>query len=167
MNLETCIKWPVTSKQFRRVVLHEFGHALGFAHEHQHPNANCSSEIEWDKAYAFYEKTQHWDRKKVDANLRTITVTGGMILSPEGDVRSIMRYYLSPSILKKARTASASEPKHPICLMVIKRARSDFIQEVLDSAPAGCYQKAPRSSRRTTLSRCKPGKDRGVGGLLG
>ena len=33
------------SADFERVVLHEFGHALGAEHEHQHPNAN----IPWDE----------------------------------------------------------------------------------------------------------------------
>lgn len=35
----------VLSADFDRVVLHEFGHALGAEHEHQHPNAN----IPWDE----------------------------------------------------------------------------------------------------------------------
>lgn len=29
------------------VVLHEFGHALGFKHEHQHPEGGCDAEYRW------------------------------------------------------------------------------------------------------------------------
>ncbi len=35
----------VLTADFERIVLHEFGHALGAEHEHQHPNAN----IPWDE----------------------------------------------------------------------------------------------------------------------
>lgn len=49
-----------------RVVLHEFGHALGAIHEHQNPDV----EIPWDKeaVYAFYAR-QGWSRTQVDRNL--------------------------------------------------------------------------------------------------
>lgn len=52
--------------EFSRVVLHEFGHALGFIHEHQHPFAN----IPWDKpkVYAYYA-LQGWNKAKVDQNV--------------------------------------------------------------------------------------------------
>ncbi|MNJ37472.1 Astacin (Peptidase family M12A) [compost metagenome] len=41
-----------TSEKFEQIVLHEFGHALGLLHEHQHPDAD----IPWDipKVYAYY-----------------------------------------------------------------------------------------------------------------
>jgi hypothetical protein len=49
-----------------RVVLHEFGHALGAIHEHQNPDV----EIPWDKeaVYAHYAR-QGWSRTQVDRNL--------------------------------------------------------------------------------------------------
>ena len=52
----------------RRVILHEFGHALGFIHEHQSPGAA----IPWDKekVYAFYAQApNNWDRANVDLNI--------------------------------------------------------------------------------------------------
>ena len=52
-----------------QVVLHEFGHAVGLGHEHQHPGSN----IPWDKVkvYEYYHSTQDppWEREKVDANI--------------------------------------------------------------------------------------------------
>lgn len=49
-----------------RVVIHEFGHALGAIHEHQHPAGG----IPWDKpmVYAYYAR-QGWDQAQVDTNI--------------------------------------------------------------------------------------------------
>ncbi len=52
----------------RRVILHEFGHALGFIHEHMSPSAG----IPWDKekVYAFYaQPPDSWSRTDVDNNV--------------------------------------------------------------------------------------------------
>lgn len=53
--------------EYERVVLHEFGHALGAIHEHQHPSAG----IPWDKerVYSYYADTNGWDRDTVDHNI--------------------------------------------------------------------------------------------------
>ncbi|MGY4761198.1 M12 family metallopeptidase [Paenibacillus caseinilyticus] len=55
-------------KEFSRTVLHEFGHALGFVHEHLHPDI----EIPWDKeqVYKFYMgPPNNWDKESVDHNI--------------------------------------------------------------------------------------------------
>jgi hypothetical protein len=54
--------------QLRRVVLHEFGHALGLVHEHQNP----ATTIPWNKdaVYQFYQgPPNHWSKAQIDANL--------------------------------------------------------------------------------------------------
>lgn len=50
--------------EYRATILHEFGHALGLLHEHQHPQGG----IPWDKSklYPFYLRTQGWDQAMVD-----------------------------------------------------------------------------------------------------
>jgi hypothetical protein len=77
-------------EEINRVVVHEFGHALGCIHEHQNPAA----EIPWNKeaVYRYYAgPPNNWSREQVDLNLfdkydRTITQFS------EFDPQSIMLY---------------------------------------------------------------------------
>lgn len=61
LNIE--LQGWATSKEWDRVALHEFLHALGFEHEHQHPN----NEVPWDEAAVidFYGRTQGWSPDQV------------------------------------------------------------------------------------------------------
>jgi hypothetical protein len=57
-----------SDREVQRVVLHEFGHALGMIHEHQSPAAR----IPWDKekVYAYYAQPPNgWSREMVDRNI--------------------------------------------------------------------------------------------------
>jgi hypothetical protein len=80
----------VSDREYERVVIHEFGHAFGAIHEHQHPDQG----IPWDKekVYAYYMgPPNNWTREQVDHNLfrrysRTITQFS------EFDPDSIMLY---------------------------------------------------------------------------
>jgi len=56
-----------SESQFRRLILHEFGHAIGLHHEHQHPE----NSIQWNKpvVYQWFLENLDWSREKVDLNL--------------------------------------------------------------------------------------------------
>lgn len=57
-----------SDEEYARVVIHEFGHALGCIHEHQNPAAD----IPWNKeaVYAFYQGPPNfWNREQVDVNV--------------------------------------------------------------------------------------------------
>jgi hypothetical protein len=54
--------------EYSRVVLHEFGHALGCIHEHQNPAAGILWNME--AVYRYYEgPPNNWTKDQVDANL--------------------------------------------------------------------------------------------------
>lgn len=82
----------VTNK--RAVVLHEFGHALGFAHEHQSPTA--PNKIVWnrDAVMKFYGETQGWSPQQIESNVLN---AASAATAPDGtasefDPKSIMLY---------------------------------------------------------------------------
>ena len=77
------------TKSMRGTTLHEFGHALGLLHEQSYPGG-----IKWNKSddvYAYYKKTQGWDKDKVDAQVFEVSdvfYTNGTAYDP----KSIMQY---------------------------------------------------------------------------
>lgn len=82
--------------EFSRTVIHEFGHALGMIHEHQHPLAA----IPWDKdkVYAYYAGyPNYWSKSDVDNNLFAKYATTQTQYS-NYDKSSIMHYAVSSSL---------------------------------------------------------------------
>ena len=91
--------------EFRRTTLHEFGHALGLSHEHQHPLAD----INWnrDAVYAYYERTQDWSASDVDANIFRKYSTATTNYSAY-DPLSIMHYYIPRSLVLGSWTPTSN-----------------------------------------------------------
>jgi astacin (peptidase family M12A) len=81
--------------EYRRVVLHEFGHALGLLHEHQNPAAG----IPWNEeaVYEYYKQTQHWDRQKIKANVLD-KYSEAESNHGKYDPNSIMEYPIPPEL---------------------------------------------------------------------
>ncbi len=80
----------------RQLVLHEFGHALGLLHEHQHPALGIS----WNRPavyYFFARRPYYWNRDKVNRNIFDV-YNRDRTLHSEPDTRSIMMYPISPAL---------------------------------------------------------------------
>lgn len=79
--------------ELRRVVMHEFGHALGLLHEQSYPEA-----VTWkktDSIYQYYMETQGWNKQQVEFNVFEVGnqfYTNGTKYDP----KSIMHYSINP-----------------------------------------------------------------------
>lgn len=85
-------------RYFRSVVLHEFGHALGFIHEHQAPAAG----IQWnkEKVYNYFGSSPRlWTMNQVDENIFK-KYDQSQTNSSVYDSRSIMHYYFPTELTK-------------------------------------------------------------------
>ena len=74
--------------EVRRVVLHEFGHAIGLIHEHQNPQ----HAIEWNKPAVYHDlggPPNNWDNATVDTNMFQIYSD---VIATDVDPVSIMMY---------------------------------------------------------------------------
>lgn len=76
--------------ELRRVVIHEFGHAIGCVHEQSSP----SMDIPWnrEKAYVWYKSRIGWDKPKVDHNVFHRYRKHEVAFTEQHDPTSIMQY---------------------------------------------------------------------------
>ncbi len=84
-----------SESEFKRVILHEFGHALGLRHELRSPDAK----ILWDKpkVYKYFEEVYGWNTTKVDSNVLAKVNTDKY---SKFDKNSIMIYAIPDSLTK-------------------------------------------------------------------
>ncbi|TSA57803.1 MAG: hypothetical protein D4R39_01745 [Methylophilaceae bacterium] len=98
---------------YRRIVLHEFGHALGFLHEHQHPSTDCEKQFDLQRIKEKY----NWSDADIALNLSQLRAshaylrTPGMVVGTdpkEGEIGftnydkdSIMHYSLDQALFKQ------------------------------------------------------------------
>jgi hypothetical protein len=62
------------------IVQHEFGHAIGFNHEHQHPEERCDEQLRWEDDAGYVPTRNEWKEFIPDAYCRkpgVYTVFGG------------------------------------------------------------------------------------------
>ncbi len=119
--------------RFRAVVLHEFGHALGAIHEHNHPNAD----VPWNTAavFEYYRRTQGWDDATIQENV--LKRYNRLQINDEDrgeyDRKSIMHYPVDPKLL--------TNPNDPTVQIGFNSELSDndkaFIARVYGPPPNG------------------------------
>lgn len=85
------LKDDTDDMEYRRVVCHEFGHALGAIHEHQNPKGG----IKWnlDAVYKYFMGApNYWTKEEVDHNvIKKYSVD--QLNGTEFDMKSIMLYH--------------------------------------------------------------------------
>ena len=135
---------PAPELELRRIILHEFGHALGMMHEHQSPSAECDSEINWDAAYQMGVKLG-WDKEMVHAQMRQLTNLEEFNVTAV-DRKSIMHYSLAPDLFKLGRNSKCWVPDNNDLSEQDRR----FIASIYprDGAPPVATSSGPATSQR-------------------
>ena len=105
LNLEDYDHAPPPDRKFVKTTLHEFGHALGYEHEHQSPLASCEDEFDWPLIY----RTLPWPKNKIDHNLRRLPNSSAYQIS-EYDKKSIMHYSLSARLFRNGAASDCFIP---------------------------------------------------------
>lgn len=100
LNLQGFDSGRVPESEWSRVVCHEFGHALGAMHEQMRPEV--TARLDADACYAYFARTQGWDRAMVDAQILTPLDIGTTVFSPEDDT-SIMMYAFPAEVTRDRR----------------------------------------------------------------
>jgi hypothetical protein len=100
MTLDNLDLQTPLSEISKGIIRHEFMHALGALHEHQHPDSRCESELHWDQI----QEEFHWTKEQMDTNFRKMFEREYIFTSPY-DVKSVMHYQLAPRYLQGGKQA--------------------------------------------------------------
>jgi hypothetical protein len=153
---------------WRATTLHEFGHAIGFEHEHQHPTEGCDADFRWDDDPGYVLTTDqngcwyiadsqgrrpgiytvlggcpnNWDKAKVDFNLRQMPASSAFLLG-KFDANSIMKYFFESWMFVNGEASQ--------CFSLPNVTLSD--QDKVGAATA--YPRAPASVTQELIARAR------------
>jgi hypothetical protein len=97
MSLQGFDAAPADTDERRVTILHEFGHMLGFTHEHRRREFVAC--LDRGETYAYYARPPNkWSQEKVDLNIFA-PLPGDVMLSDRPDPTSVMVYPFPPKIL--------------------------------------------------------------------
>ena len=141
--------------EFRRTILHEFGHALGLLHEHQNPTGG----IPWDEAavYDFYRRTQGWDRRTTYDNVMARRTSNDTQFT-RYDPASIMHYPVSPRLTGGRYQVGMNNALSPTDIAFVQKMYPGRNGGSVAERPTTPTRTRPQPNRPTTTERPTAGR---------
>lgn len=103
LNLQSFDVYQPSDREFKQLVLHEFGHAIGFQHEHQINSELCN--YNWPAVYAYLGRPpNNWSKEEVDQQMKTRPHAPRDLISTP-DARSIELYGFPASLYNDGRNS--------------------------------------------------------------
>jgi hypothetical protein len=121
----------------RGTILHEFGHAIGFKHEHQSPASGCSEEFNWNALpEVLGYKPGEADEKLRTNMMRLVDESSHRLYYTEFDDNSIMLYSLDRRAFK--------DPDHAECYIPQQNTHLSQTDRVIAAKvyPASSYSRS-------------------------
>lgn len=100
MNLDG-FTMRTSDSEFERTVCHEFGHTLGFPHEHL--RSQLVERLDFEKTVAYYMRTQGWSREDVIFQVLTPLEESSILGTATPDQESIMSYQVPGECTKSGK----------------------------------------------------------------
>jgi len=91
-----------------RMILHEFGHVLGFTHNINHPGAGCGDQVDWAAAEAYERVTGQHGFTEALRRLLLGSPSGVAVRAGRVDPVSVMTYALPPQVFRAGAAADCA-----------------------------------------------------------
>ncbi|MBC8038839.1 MAG: hypothetical protein H7X89_16670 [Rhizobiales bacterium] len=96
--------------EIQGVILHEFGHAMGFLHEHQSQASTCGNEFNWEFITNYLKGApNNWDDETIKFNLAPLA--GEDLMLTDFDAKSVMLYSFPPEYYLNGDKSTCFIPK--------------------------------------------------------